>query len=118
MQGSSQDLATSSTQVGKVAEEVAIAIQHVAEGVDKQVQLSTKSANLIASMVSNMSETGKVVNAVMEVTVHSESAVAQGSAHINQAIMRMQQIREDVAQIARIYMTLSINHGRLDKLLM
>lgn len=94
----SEELAASSGEVGKAAEEVAITIQNVAEGANKQVNLADNSAQTIKQMVEAIANTSKAAHAVAAASEQSEKAAENGSEQIGMAVVKMNQIQQDVSQ--------------------
>ncbi len=94
----SEELAASSGEVGKAAEEVAITIQTVAEGANKQVNLADNSAQTIKQMVEAIANTSKAAHAVAAASEQSEKAAENGSEQIGMAVVKMNQIQQDVSQ--------------------
>lgn len=94
----SEELAASSGEVGKAAEEVAITIQTVAEGANKQVNLADNSAQTIKQMVDAITNTSKAAHAVAAASEQSEKAAENGSEQIGMAVIKMNQIQQDVSQ--------------------
>ncbi|WP_312516372.1 methyl-accepting chemotaxis protein [Anaerospora sp.] len=95
-----EELAASSGEVGKATEEVAIAIQQVSEGATRQVQLSGHSTAAITSMVTNTAQTATAAQAVAQASSKSEQAAEWGKGQIDDAVNRIEQIRQQVDQAA------------------
>jgi len=95
-----EELAASSGEVGKASEEVAIAIQHVSEGATRQVELSDHSTVAITGMVNNTDQTAMAAQTVAQASTKSEQAAEWGKRQINDAVDRIEQIKQQVDQAA------------------
>ncbi|SDF32041.1 methyl-accepting chemotaxis protein [Sporomusa acidovorans] len=95
---SSEELAASSGEVGKAAEAVALTIQGVAEGANKQVHMADDSALIIKDMVEAIANTGKAAQSVAAASEQSEKAAETGSEQIALAVTKMKVIQNNVSQ--------------------
>lgn len=99
---SSEELAASSGEVGKAAEAVAVTIQGVAEGAAGQVNSAEQSVQVIREMVTAMANTGGAAQAVAAASRQSEQVAEAGSQQIGQAVIKMNEIEQDVNRATKM----------------